>query len=101
METIAMINLRLAKEYMAGPIFCFDPESMGHVDLVDLPISDELRLAISTWDDEYQGTFNDEYPPDSGFDSPEVDQDHIERGAILAERLQSELGSEYKVEYQA
>jgi len=34
-----MINLRLANEYLAGPIFCPDSDQMGHVDIGDLPVS--------------------------------------------------------------
>lgn len=96
-----MIHLKFAKEYMAGPIFCSDPDNMGHIELIDLPISDDLRSAISLWNDEYQDTFNNEYPPDSGFNNPKVDRNHVERGRKLAEMLQNELGPEYRVEYQA
>jgi len=94
-----MIHLRFGKEYLAGPVFCPDPEKMGHVDLKDLPISENLRVSIVNWNHEYQDTFNSEYPPDSGFATPESEHLHDKKGAVLAKRLQAELGDAYLVEY--
>lgn len=96
-----MKTLRLANEYLAGPIFCPDPEKMGHVDVEDLPISSELQFALREWDEEYQSTFNIDYPPDSGFASPTDEQAYIKRGKDLAERLQLELGDGYLVQYKS
>lgn len=39
LETIAMMKLGLANEYLAGPIFCPEPDAMGHIDVDDLPLS--------------------------------------------------------------
>lgn len=94
-----MIKLRLANEYLAGPIFCPDPERMGHIDIDDLPLSQELKAKISAWDNEYQATLNSDYPPDSGFSSPEAERRHIAVGQRLAQRLQQELGDSYTIEY--
>lgn len=94
-----MIKLRLAGEYLAGPIFCPEPDRMGHIDIDDFPLSQELKAKISAWDSEYQATFNSDYPPDSGFSSPEAELRHIAEGQQLAEKLQQELGSSYTVEY--
>lgn len=94
-----MITLRLVKEYMAGPIFCPDPERMGHVEVDELPISQALKVQILAWDSEYQATFNDDYPPDSGFSSPEAESMHIAEGSRIAKKLQLELEGTYTVEY--
>lgn len=94
-----MTTLRLAKEYLAGPVFCPDFEKMGHIDVEELPVSEELKRAIQAWDSEYQSTFNDDYPPESGFASSELEVAHTRQGAELAERLQAELGEGYSVEY--
>ncbi|WP_200627102.1 hypothetical protein [Pseudomonas sp. LAM2023] len=94
-----MIKLRLANEYLTGPIFCPEPDAMGHIDVDDVPISQELRAEISAWDSEYQATFNSDYPPDSGFSSPEAELRHIAEGKQLAQKLQQELGGGYTVEY--
>ncbi|WP_313055873.1 hypothetical protein [Pseudomonas lopnurensis] len=94
-----MINLRLTSEYLAGPIFCPDPHRMGHVDIDDLPLSQELKGEIIKWDREYQATYNGDYPPDSRFSSPEAKLRHIVEGQQLAQRLQQELGGGYTVVY--
>lgn len=94
-----MTTLRLAKEYMAGPLFCPDPERMGHVDIDRLPISPSLKSQILIWDCEYQETFNEDYPPDSGFSSLDAERLHSAEGERIAKSLQQELGGDYAVEY--
>lgn len=94
-----MIKLRLTSEYLAGPIFCPDQDRMGHIDIEDLPLSHELRVKISKWDSEYQATFNSDYPPGSGFATPEVEFLHVAEGEQLAKSMQKELGGRYVVEY--
>ena len=94
-----MINIRLALEYLAPPIFCSDKERMGHIELDDLTISENLKSAIQAWDDKYQATLDHDYPPDSCFKTPEEAQKHVQEGHELAVRLQQELGDGYKVEY--
>lgn len=94
-----MIRLRLASEYLAGPIFCPELDKMGHVDVDELPLSQELKAKINAWDSEYQATFNSDYPPDSGFSSPEAKLRHVAEGEQLAKKIQQELGGSYAVEY--
>lgn len=94
-----MIRLRLTSEYLAGPIFCPDPDRMGHVDIEDLPLSQELKAQISEWDSRYQSTFNSDYPPDSGFASPDAELQHAAEGEQLAKSIQQELEGSYTVEY--
>lgn len=94
-----MVRLRLTSVYLAGPIFCPDPDRMGHVDIEDLPLSPELTVKISEWDGEYQSTFNSDYPPDSCFTTPEAEFRHKAEGEELAKLMQQELGSSYMVEY--
>ncbi|MEZ6964598.1 MULTISPECIES: hypothetical protein [Aeromonas] len=94
-----MIRLRLTNEYLAGPIFCPDADVMGHIDVNELPLSKDLKDKITAWDSEYQATFNNDYPPDSGFSLPEMERRHIAEGQQLAKRLQLELGRGYKVDY--
>lgn len=72
---------------------------MGHIDVEVLPISEELKCAIRLWDEEYQATFNTDYPPDSGFSSTASEQAHQIRGKELARRLQNELGDKYFVDF--
>ena len=72
---------------------------MGHIDIGDLPISRTLSDKVKLWDDEYQSTFNDEYPRDSGFCFPQEKVRHVNDGRGLAQEMQAELGSSYNVEY--
>lgn len=94
-----MIKLRLACEYLAGPVFCPDPDRMGHMDLEDLPLSNELRMKIIKWDSDYQALFDDDNPGESGFPTPEAELRHIADGQELAESMQKELRRGYIVEY--
>lgn len=94
-----MIRLRLTSEYLAGPVFCPEPDKMGHVDVDDLPLSEELKAKINEWDGRYQSTFNSDYPPDSGFTSSEAELQHVSEGEQLAISMQQELEGTYKVEY--
>ncbi len=98
-KTNKMIHLRLGNEFFAPPIFCSNLDQMGHIEVNSLPISNELKDLISKWDQRFQKTFNADYPPDSHFLSPELRDNHIEKGFNLAERLQIELGEGYSVEY--
>lgn len=99
MEIIAMMKLRLANEYLAGPIFCPEPERVGHIYIDDLPISQELKGKIGEWDGAYQATFNNDYPPDSGFSSPDMKFRYVEAWRRLAQKLQQELDGSYVAEY--
>jgi hypothetical protein len=94
-----MIRLRLTNEYLAGPIFCPELDKMGHVDIEDLPLSQELKAKISEWDSKYQSTFNSDYPPESGFTSPVAELQHAAEGEQLAKLIQQELAGSYTVEY--
>lgn len=94
-----MINLRLTTEYMATPIFCTDPEEMGHLDVDDLPISDALKKNLKNWYQEYQSTFNEEHPQNSGFCSLQMAIVHAKKGESIAKQMQIELGENYRVEY--
>ena len=94
-----MIHFRFMLEYLASPIFCDDIEEMGHVDIEELAISEKLKKAIEKWNNEFQMTFDDDYPPDSGFTSREQLNRHIQRGKVLVEELREELGAGYEILY--
>jgi hypothetical protein len=72
---------------------------MGHVDVEGLPLSQELKTKVSEWDRKCQSTFNSDYPPDSGFSSPEAELQHAAEGEQLAKMIQQELQGSYSVEY--
>ncbi len=96
---MTQIELRFRAGYMEEPIMIKGTDIFYHCDVKELPISDDLKEAIQAWDDEYQGTLDSHYPPDSAFKSPEAKTAHTRKGAELAERLQAELGEAYNVKY--
>jgi hypothetical protein len=99
MEIEIVIRLRLVKEYLATPIFCANPEIMGHLEVDVLPITDSLKDDLKNWYNQYQATFFDDYPPDSRFSSPYLEAMHAKIGEDLAKKLRIELGDGYSVEY--
>lgn len=96
-----MKKLIIGREYLATAIFCPELDKMGHIDTADLPLSSGLIKDINDWYEEYQNTFNNNDPTSSGFKSVEDNQSHIEKGKAIAKRIQSELGKDYKIEFQS
>ncbi len=96
---MTQIELQLHAAYMEEPLIVEGADFFYHCDVKKLPISDDLKEAIQAWDDEYQGTLDRNYPPDSAFKSPDAETAHTRKGAELAERLQAELGEAYSVKY--
>lgn len=94
-----MKKFRLGVEYGAPPIFQVDVDQMGHIDPVDLNLSKFLLINLNEWDMEFQKTFCDEYPPDSGFKIMDDQDRHNAQGIELAKFLQKELGSHAVIEF--
>lgn len=93
------IPVILGAAFYAEPVSIKDSDIFNYYDVEELNISNDLKLAIKLWDDEYQATFDEEYPPDSNFATLDLAEAHKKRGADLAKRLQDELGEGYFVEY--
>lgn len=91
--------LRLGVVYGAPPIFDTDIESMGYVELSELCISPSLRAQLKEWNEDFQRTLSDDYPPDSGFKSDADRHRHNSRGERLAALLQLEVGQDIKIEF--
>ena len=92
-----MIPIKLMPEFMCDPIWYDGGPEVGPISPFDLPISRSLAQAVSDWDNKYQKTYNDSYPPDSGFSSPENEEAFYREGETLVEKLQEELGANYRV----
>lgn len=93
------ISVKFQAAYMEEPVMMKDSDIFHHVDTKYLKVSAELRDAIQAWDDEYQNTLDQNYPPDSAFPSLEADIAHNEKGRLLARALQEELGEGYLVNF--
>lgn len=85
--------------YGAPPIFNPDLEKMGYVEISELKLPPSLANDINVWNQQFQETFCDDYPPDSGFDSIVRLEQHNVRGAELALLLQKELGCHALVQF--
>ena len=96
---MSRIPIRLRNAYMEEPVMIKDTDIFRHKDISGLPISPELKLALKSWDEAYQATFDSNYPPDSGFSSAALEASHVKEGVELARRIQVELGDRYSVEY--
>lgn len=94
-----MRKLTLSVEYFNLPLFDHSLERMGGVELSELPLSIEMRKKIEEWDQIFQMTFNDEYPPNSGFKNISEMIDFNNRGLELVQKLKLELGPDFKIIY--
>ncbi|APU13378.1 hypothetical protein UA74_06525 [Actinoalloteichus fjordicus] len=92
--------------FFEGPLFYLDGDGdwMNHSPKQagkDLRLSAELISDITTWDDEYQAIYDDNYPPDSRFPTPATKAAWIEKGRQLAVRIKQESPLVTSVDYQA
>ena len=94
-----MMTLRFGAEYGAPPIFNTSVDDMGHIDIEDLHISQQLSEMIINWDNQFQVTFNDDCPPESGFKSSEDLLKHNQYGKTLASLLEKELGDNVRIDF--
>ncbi|MBB5909931.1 hypothetical protein [Actinoalloteichus hymeniacidonis] len=67
----------------------------------DLGLSSGLVAELNAWDDEYQAIYDDNYPPDSRFPTPEAEQAWVEKGKELAIRIKQESPLLTSIDYQA
>jgi hypothetical protein len=62
-------------------------------------LSSDLVASIAQWDERYQATLNEDYPPDSGFPSPADQERFVADGRELARRIKAEVPSTVRVQY--
>ena len=86
-------------DYGCFPVWCTDLDNSGSIEPNQLPISQKLKRNLITWANRYDNTLNDEDPSNSGFESKEDEQKFKEDGMQLYQRLQKELGEEFKVTF--
>lgn len=66
----------------------------------DLGLSGGLSTELIAWSEAYDAIFNEDYPPDTAFPSPEAERAWVERGRVLADRMAEELGAGTEVRYE-
>lgn len=78
----------------------FKPYS-GPLDIDTMGFPKDLSTAIKNWDANYQRTFCDSDPKQSGFETPELASKHREEGQKLCELIHNFFGDEISVEYRS
>lgn len=93
------MRYKLMPEYGCSPVWRVSSRPAENIPISELPVSDELRESLEKWDEEFQSTFNVDYPPDSGFADPKDREAYLSRGEALLEQLRKELpGSDIEYE---
>lgn len=97
-----MKEIRLSLEYMCSSVWLVHPDGgLDDIGPEGIPISSSLKHDITKWNNIYQSTLDQEYPPDSGFSSELADEllwkSIHEEGKSLFKRLKKELSEEYNV----
>lgn len=96
-----MKTIRFGVTYGTSPIFDPDVDHMGYIETKELGLSFELEKEINEWNEVYQNTFCDEYPPDSGFKNIADIMLHNKKGEILASKIEKEFGGRLRVQFLA
>ena len=92
--------LKLMSDYGCFPLWEYhDGELISNRNPYDMPLTEDVQLALCNWAAAYNQTLNQEYPPDSGFSSPNKESAFEHEGRRLWRELQTQLAPEYQVVY--
>jgi hypothetical protein len=89
--------VKVMADYECWPLW--DPNPPKNLDPEELPISEPLRLDLTSWAAAFDQTLNRSDPASSGFASTHDAEHFVAQGRALVERLQGELGEAWHVEY--
>lgn len=89
----------LMPEYGCDPIWIEEQGIKKNITSDLLPIKSELIQQITEWNDKFQATFNDEYPPESGFLTISEKNTFNQEGCQLTMLLKENLSEAYIIEY--
>jgi len=92
------IEIKLSADYGCWPLWYI--EDSDNIDPNELPLSTETINRLNAWQDTYDATLNQEYPPLSAFENPETEELFQLEGISLWKQLRIELFPEYEVFYQ-
>jgi hypothetical protein len=91
-------TLKLMADYHCSPIWWTEGR-VGNVEIETLPISHQLKAALSAWAASYDRTLDLSDPQEGGFRSATEADAFDSEGQRLWRALQQELGAGYKVVY--
>lgn len=92
-----MVTIKVEPEY--NYYVLWNVEEADYLEGSDLLLSIGLIDRIRHWQDTFDATLNQDYPPDSGFASPEEEIAFEQEGLAIAEQIQAELGNDYEIYY--
>ena len=99
-----MRKIKISPEYGVLPIWKQDSDGMFEdidIDDIELSFSEELKTKITEWDDLFQKTLNQDYPPDSDFGSETERQNFDQLGKIIFEEITEHLNGKFEVIYKS
>ena len=91
-------TIKLTADYGCWPLWNVGKDG-DNIDPEILPLSPEAIEKLKEWAEAYERTLNQEYPPDSNFESIEQLNAFNRLGRELLRQLRRELGSEYDIVY--
>lgn len=92
------IKIKLWADYGCWPIWAVD--EIDNIDPADLPLNSATIKRLNSWQDTYDQTLNQEYPPLSAFPNQEAEISFKQEGFELWQQLKAELTPDYEVFYQ-
>lgn len=94
-----MKRLKLLAEYDCWPVWDISGDDTKDINPRLLNISSELVDLLNEWASDFETTFDDEYPPDSGFSSEEKEKEFLRKGDIIFQLLKEQLSGDTEVIY--
>ena len=95
-----MKQIKLMADYQCYPLLNVSAGESGDIESSELPISKELQQRLLKWVAIYNETLDQDYPPNSGFKTQELERKFKLDGESLAECLKAELGSGFSVAFE-
>lgn len=89
-------NLKVEGDVGADPIWC--DECYSNFDIEDIPISKSLQVELTKWIQQY-GEWIDWSNDVLRTNGIQMEEEHNKLGKILTEKVQNELGTEYKIRF--
>jgi hypothetical protein len=88
-------ELRVSADFGAFPLWTVTPD--GSVDNIDPSglVSADLAARLDEWARRYDATYDDSYPPDSGFASAADERSFYADGHALAGAVAAEVGDRF------
>ena len=94
-----MRTIRVMADYGCYPLWEVSSDGLSNINPEELPISSTLKARLNLWSQKYEQTFDEEYPPDSGFSSLEEEEYFKTEGLLILNDLKLELASQFEIIY--